>query len=92
MLDQEIGSFSVILITNVYLIIVPSAVAVWFIWNRISAADENATRVNVEQTAERDRASAPPSTRTDDQESRDGQVAQAYQSQMISIASSIESP
>ena len=65
-----------------------------------AAKGENVT-VNVEKTAGRDRTSAPCSTKTDDQVSRDGQDdrasrvgqdAKANRIQLISIASSVELP
>ena len=105
MLEQYIGSLSFIILTIIYLIIVPSVVTVWFVYNRYVVAGENVERVNVEQA---DRASTPLGTRTVDQGSRDGQVLQASgaydqtsrdaqvaqlnQSQLSSIASSVELP
>ena len=105
MLEQEIGSLSIMILTIIYLIIVPSVVTVWFVYNRYVVTGENLEKVNVEQA---DRASAPLGTRTVDQESRDGQVlqtsgaydqtrrdaqvAQLNQSQLSSIASSVEFP
>ena len=75
------------IITILYLIIVPSVVDVWLVYNRYVVAGENVERVNVERG---DRSSAPLGSRTVDLRSRDGQVAQLNQRQLSSIASSKE--
>ena len=92
MMEWDLVSFSMFLITVFYLVLVPSAVVGWFICRRFVATGETEARIETEPNARRSRTSSPLSMIVGDQVSRDGRDAQANQRQMRSIANSVEVP